>query len=296
MSYYRFNPEDIINSSIVCHPKTNTELNGNQVTGSIYLEKQYLNNDLETREWQGSSDKEGGLIKKNGPFTSSVDFFTVVKDGTNKELYQSIVNLYNEYSIINSDYTGSFTGSETTRFRVVSIPSLYYDKSILSGTFTASDHDNAGAERKLYDNGRGGLYSGSVTGTLVGNVFYREGIAVLKGGGLQESGNDFGEDSSDNFKWKFEFKGVHKIPVKIFRCRARGGELNASTNPSYFYAAASGSRYNGENVRVLSSSDTYVSKIGLYNDRYELCAVAHLSQPIRKKESQSILFRVRLDW
>jgi hypothetical protein len=46
MSFFRFKDEDIINSKIVAFPSYTVELNGDAVTGSIYLEKKFLNDSL----------------------------------------------------------------------------------------------------------------------------------------------------------------------------------------------------------------------------------------------------------
>jgi len=297
MSFFRFKDEDIILSTIQAHPFYCVQRNGNQVTGSVHLEKEFLDSNLSTRLWKGLSLKEGGLVQKTGPFTSSIDIVDAELGATQKQLYKSILELYNYYSLINNDYTPNFTGSETTRFRVITVPEIYYDRSILTGSFSASDHDNAGDERSLFDNGRGGIYSGSLTGTLVGNIFYSEGLIVLKGNGLNDeaSGNDFGESSSDNFKWKVSLKGVHNIPTKIFRCRAPAGQLNASNNPTYYHVPDSGSFKNQREI-VLPENVTYVTAVGLYNEDYELVGLAKLAQPIKKEEKQDILFRLRLDF
>lgn len=299
MSFYAFGPEDIINTIILAYPSYTVELNGNAVTGSVYLEKKYLNSSLLNRTFQGFSDKEGGFVTDVGPFTSSVDIVDAEEGATNKQLFRSILNLYSYYSLIDTQYTASFTGSASTRFRVITIPEIYYDREILSGTFTASDLDSAGAQRVLYDNGRGGIYSGSMTGTLVGNIFYSEGLVVLKGGGLntESPSNDFGEVSPTNFKWRVSFKGTHKIPVKIFRCRAPVGQLNGSTNPTYYRVLTGSEAPNRNEKEVVSpQQQTYITTIGLYDDDYGLVGLAKIAQPIKKEESQDILFRLRLDF
>jgi hypothetical protein len=214
-------------------------------------------------------------------------------------LYDSVLNLYEYYSLINSNYTSEFTGSETTRFRAITVPEIYFDRQILTGSFSASDVDNAGDSRVLFDDSRGGIYSGSLSGTLVGNIFYNEGLVVLKGGGLNDesSSNDFGQSSPTNFKWRCSFKGTHNIPVKIFRCRAPAGQLNASTNETYYHIP-SGSTADRRNEReiVLDSPAPYITTIGLFNEDYELVGVARVAQPIKKEENQDILFRIRLDF
>lgn len=299
MSYYQFKDEDLIETFITTNPSYTVELNGNVVTGSIYLEKTYLRSDIETRVWQGYSEASGGYTTKQGPFSSSIAIVDAEDGATNQQLYKSIIGLYNYYDIYDQNYTPYFTGAISTRFRVITIPEIYYDNSILTGSLTASDVDADGSTRLLYDNGRGGIFSGSLSGTIVGNIFYNEGFVVLKGQGLNvESPNsDFGEVSSTNFKWRVQFKGVHKIPVKIFRCHAPAGQINASTNPTFFKVlTGSDVTYRNEKQLVLSQSVVYVTTIGLYNEDYELIGMAKLAQPIKKEISKNYLFRVRLDF
>lgn len=539
MSFYDFGPEDIINTYILATPSYTVELNGNAVTGSVYLEKQFLNSALYNRLFYGFSDKEGGFVEDTGPFTASIDFVDAEQGATNKQLYESILMLYDHYNIVDSDYTSQVTGSDTTRFRVITIPEIYYDREILTGSFTASDVDNNGDTRYICDNGRGGLVLGEptigsntvayyrmeqltssvtfgledsgpnnadaqafghityqqdglrgsgiiissasqgsylelsaalpyinpgsnklVSGTiewwfkaahaadwnisdgshnlfflrlrcrasapnanynllllhkntsgdlvlqsiqsgsgasaavaftggadwhhfaitfnsssnqaklyidgveklsttfgnwfegdpagrfwignqsetnvqtfsgtfdeirisnivrdipntwntysnkfpvsgssnLVGNIFYSEGLAVLKGGGLnvESPSNDFGEVSPTNHKWRISLKGVHRIPVKIFRCRAPAGQLNASTNPSFYqFLTGTTATFRNEKEIVMDPPTTYVTAIGLYNDDYKLVGLAKLAQPIKKEEGQDILFRLRLDF
>jgi len=307
MSFFKFEPEDIIQSEILAHPSYTVSLKNDAVTGSIYLERPFIEEDLKARLFRGFSEKEGGIVEKYSPFTASVDIFDAESGATNEELYGSILELYNYYKLINSDYTSNFTGSTTTRFRVMTIPEIYYDRQILTGSFSASDTDAAGDARVLFDNGRGGIYSGSLTGTLVGNIFYSKGLVVLKGGGLNNesvqvgedpsTSNDFGEASPTAYKWETSFKGTHKIPVKIFRCRAPAGQLNASTNET-FYHIPSGSSvdYKGEKVRVLSGSETFITTVGLYNDQFELVAKARVAQPVKKNETDALLFRLKMDF
>lgn len=302
MSFFRFKDEDIIQTNVLAHPTYRVELNGDHVTGSVFLEKPFLDDSLLERRFEGISLAEGGLVQKDGPFTASVDIVDAEQGATNRQLYQSILNLYRHYSLLNDDYTSLFTGSETTRFRVITVPEIYYDREILTGSFSASDLDNAGNERKLYDNGRGGIYSGSLSGTIVGNIFYSEGLIVLKGGGLNDesNSNDFGENSPTNFKWRCNFQGVHKIPTTIFRCRAPAGQLNASSNPTFYHVPQDiNDVHQGEREIVLlqeSEPGVYVTAVGLYNEDYELVGVARLAQPVKKTEAQDLLFRIRLDF
>jgi hypothetical protein len=258
------------------------------------LEKKYLDSSLLNRRYQGYSERLGGFVDKPGPFSSSIDFVNAVLSGTNNQLYDSISQLYDFYSLINADYNLQYDGTDCVNFRVITIPEIYYDREIASGTFSASDRSGSDG-RYLYDNGLGGIYSGSVSGTLVGNIFYAEGLAVLKAPNL----NDFALSASQqgNLKWNINFRGTHKIPVKIFRCRAPAGELNCSTNPTYFTVNNNlSSAFRNERKIIMPKNTTYITKVGLYNAEFRLVGVVSLAHPIRKDESQDILFRVRFDF
>jgi hypothetical protein len=286
MSFFKFNQEDIINTYIQAFPGYTVESNGDKVTGSIELERSYLTSSLFNRTYWGFSERLGGLTSKVSPFTSSIEMIDVEKDVTNEELYDVVSGSYNFYSSL----MGTQYSLNATSLRLINVPEIYYDKAILTGSFTASDKNGAGADRVIFDNGRGGLYSGSMTGTLVGQIFYSEGLVVLTASDLL----NFGAASSTNFDWRVKFKGVHRIPVKVFRCRAPAGQLNASTNETFYSIPESG-QYKNQRVAVMSESFVYVSTVGLYNENYELVGVARIAQPIKKDYNKDILFRIRLD-
>lgn len=287
MAYYKFAPEDIINTEITAFPKTNYVSGSGVITGSIMLEKKFLNNAISSRRYQGYSERLGGFVEKNGPFSSSIDMMQATEDGTNKEMYATIANLYRYYSFYSSDYM-TYNSASDTSFRVINIPEIYFDRTILTGSFTGSDVSGT-TRRTFYDNGRGGLHSGSLTGTLIGHIFYNEGLAVLKASNLSTS---FGSGTVS-----FSFRGVQRIPVKIIRCRAPAGELNCSTNSTYFRIRTDLSASNrNEKEIMMANNTTYITKVGIYNDDYELVAVASLAHPIRKDEERDIQIRLKWDW
>ena len=279
----------MMNTAILTHPEFSSERNGDVVSGSVYLERPYLNSGIANRIFKGLSQKEGGFIEKTGSLSASMDFKTVVSGGTNSTTWYTVRRLYDFYSLYSNDYT--FSSSYTT-LRIITIPQVYYNREILSGSLTASDTDGASVQRNLYDNGRGGVYSGSLTGSLVGNIFYQEGIIALTKTDLTST---FGVSDADNFKWRVQLKGTHSIPVKIFRCRAPQGQLNVSNNTSFYVDSTSGS-YAGMREIVSASLVPYVSQIGIYNELFELVAVASLAQVIKREDVESTMFKLNLDW
>lgn len=291
MSYFPFTSSSVTNVKIMCNPTFSVVLNGNAVTGSVYLERPYLNPALANRNVTGFSERLGGQTTRSAMITASVDFLTAVSGGQNQQMFGAISNLYSFYKLQNANYTPLFTGSKATSFRVITIPAIYYDSMIQSGTFTGSDNDAAGASRFLYDDSNGGIYSGSLSGTLVGNIFYAEGFVVLKAPNLQ----NFGSASPNNFKWRTDFNGTQMIPCNIYQCRAPGGQLNASTNPSFFTVPASGV-LQGTRQILSSSVYPYITSVGFYNEDFELIGVARLAQPIKKAFGWDITIKCKLDW
>lgn len=291
MSFYEFGPNDIIHTHVQTHPAFTVILQGNAVTGSVYLEKPFLTPALANRQMQGFSERLGGLTTTTATITASIDIVTAQYNATNKQLYGSVQNLMSYYSLVNGNYNLIFNGTTQTTLRVITIPQVYYDNRITSATFSASDHDASGSLRELFDDGQGGIYSGSMTGSLVGNIFYSEGLIALKAPNL----SNFGSVSSDNFKWRVDLKGEHNIPVNIYRCRAPAGELNASTNSTFYTVPASGP---DRNFRMVLSSSVYpyITAVGFYNQDYELVAVARLAQPIKKDVTYDIAINCKMDW
>jgi len=82
-----------------------------------------------------------------------------------------------------------------------------------------------------------------------------------------------------------------KVSSQFYFARAKNGEFNYTTNPSFVDT-------NG-NVNIDSFIDnptTYITTVGLYNDSGDLVAVAKLSQPVTKDFTKEALIRVKLDY
>jgi len=288
MSFFDFGPSDIIHTSIITNPKCSVVFANNAVTGSVYLERPYLTPELAARQMQGFSEQQGGLTTRIAGLTASISILPAVYQGTNKQLYGSVQNLYQYYSLYNSRYV---LPQSATTISVVNIPEVYYDRSIVTGSFTGSDLNSSGSSRVIYDDGHGGVYSGSNTGSLIGNIFYSEGLVIL----TDPSVSDFGMASTASFQWAFNFLGSHTIPVNVYRCRAPSGQLNASTNTSFYTVPVSGAYKNTRQV-LTSSLDPYITAVGLYNQDYELVAVARLAQPIKKEFGWDVGINLKMDW
>jgi len=87
------------------------------------------------------------------------------------------------------------------------------------------------------------------------------------------------------------FNNTTKLNSRIYFCRAMHNEFNYSTNPTYL----SGSQIVVKN-EAKDDPVTYITSVGLYSADNQLLAVAKLSEPIKKSNSNELTFRVRLDF
>ena len=78
----------------------------------------------------------------------------------------------------------------------------------------------------------------------------------------------------------------------MYFCRALNNEYNHSQNPSYF----TGSNAQLANNDFITEPVTYITTVGLYNNKNELLAVAKMSQPFKKDPNTEALIKVRLDY
>ena len=112
------------------------------------------------------------------------------------------------------------------------------------------------------------------------------------------------------------FEGTSIIPTLTLLCHAGKGEFNVSSNPTFteygYGNRATTSSYSyveKDNVPikninpVLWDSDptgsfekiTYITSVGIYDREKNLIGIAKLAKPIRKKETDNFMFKLRID-
>ena len=96
--------------------------------------------------------------------------------------------------------------------------------------------------------------------------------------------------TADNYV--FLARNTEKITSTHFFVRIKNAEYNFSNNPSY----VTGSVGQIKEKSFINDPKTYVTTIGLYNNRLELLAVAKLSKPLLKSFQREALIRVKLDF
>jgi hypothetical protein len=74
--------------------------------------------------------------------------------------------------------------------------------------------------------------------------------------------------------------------------RIKNGEYNFSNNPTF----VTGSNGDINQATFIKDPKTYITTVGLYNDRQEMLAVAKLSKPLLKSFTREALVKVKLDF
>lgn len=214
--------------------------------------------------------------------------------------------------------TASLAGFPDEVF-VVSIGQQFYGDKIKPGSLQIYTEL---VNKYIEDDEYGNLYvSQSGTVTYIGNVFYDKGIAVIKhdtGSVVTSVGPDGLKlvDMSElyvNYQSDLK-KHRHEIYVNLdpseFNFSLFNPTIVRTFQPSGVSASLFTASMQQEGIQPANSSnDTYnlytlmsngvikpyVTTIGLYNERYELLAVAKLSEPIQRTFNTNQIFIVRFD-
>jgi hypothetical protein len=115
--------------------------------------------------------------------------------------------------------------------------------------------------------------------------------------------------------FQMSFHGINYIPYITMFPRAPKGKLNHSNNPTYLeddsrYQPTTGSmgyleptKNSIKNIVSGAYSDvtasfqkqTYISKIGIYDEDKNLIAIAKMATPVKKTEERDLTFKLKLD-
>ena len=106
------------------------------------------------------------------------------------------------------------------------------------------------------------------------------------------SGSAVFTDPFTSDRFGFLARNSEKVTSTHYFVRIKNAEYNFSNNPSY----VTGSVGQLAQSTFVGDPKTYITTVGLYNDRQELLAVAKLSKPLLKSFQREALIRVKLDF
>ena len=155
----------------------------------------------------------------------------------------------------------------------------------------------------------GGLVASS---WLYYGVGANDGVAAVDDDGATAQGLT----SRASASYDLEFDGINYVPTITMFAHAAKGELNNSDNYTFIkygsYAASTdsdthfaennkitvknivSSSYNGHNEDF--ERQTYISKIGVYDEDRRLIAIAKLATPVKKTNKRDFTFKLKLDF
>lgn len=170
------------------------------------------------------------------------------------------------------------------------ISNLYYGERIHPGSLTISDSSILGTSDKvkctIKDDGKGSLYRSDSDGdhakwASVGNIFYDEGIVLIKSPHMPYFGKN---------RFKVEFKGEQTTHVTTVHVPCPEELYASSSNPTYKLITGSLDEANKNNPFV------YITGINIHDDNLNVIMKCKLAQPIKKRRTDSYLFRLKQDY
>lgn len=115
--------------------------------------------------------------------------------------------------------------------------------------------------------------------------------------------------------FQVEFEGINYVPTVTMMAHAKRGMLNNTSNPTFFekgtnnLAITSSKSFREPEEKKIQNllhspymesgsftKQTYISKIGIYDENKNLIAIAKLAKPVRKTEQRDLTFKLKLDF
>lgn len=210
-----------------------------------------------------------------------------------------------------------FPTASNSEIAVLTIPQKLYGDMIQPGSFKLTYGAFSASEAgTITDDGQGRLISQSVESVrgsdVVGNIIYSHGIVIITndeiaggtGGGfgyedygdgvygaISTSSLDFFRGFVSGSDMTASFSSSYTLYETQYKCTIGESEFNYTQNPS----ATTGS--DGTPYSYITSSyfSPYVTTVGLYNNSYELLAVAKLAKPLPTSKFSDTTILVNFD-
>lgn len=168
---------------------------------------------------------------------------------------------------------------------VIEIPQLYYGNEIQEGSIVLKCIHNKDGKKITLKDYRGSLYrmdsKSRKRTSKVGLVDYHNGVICIFHPLITSVG-------IDNFE--LEFSGTKNMHVLQLDIPCSSGVANLSANSGYKKLKAS------SNANETDGNVTYISSIYLHDSNLNIIGKVNLAQPTVKREEDSFIFRVKLDF
>lgn len=240
-----------------------------------------------------TSNSEDVLVLNGIHYTgSSIDR---ILPNAEYELFDSVKQtFYSDLAYtLNGITSESYSPTNSSSLWVISITQDVYGETIVPNTTRLILGGTSS-----YDDGVGNLYvSQSGVAYYVGNVFYDQGIIVVKGtkaGTTYIGSNGMSIVSGSNLQ--VDFTSSVSLIEHLINVTVEPNEFTLSAyNPQSLKAPYTGSTVPVIESMISGNIKPYVVSIGLYNDDNDLVAVAKLSNPIKRTFDTTQTFVVKFD-
>ena len=272
----------------------------------------------------------GDSMTGSYPLSASVtkEYYVADSDRVRITALKNTLNYYTPSSR-HYNYTSSFGDKSTQALGLISIPSIFYGSSVKKGSVNLKYYVTGTLAGELKD-------SGSIAGVVLYNEGFvvltgswdvsphkqkHDGTNLDQSKwiyfGQTISGSVSGPGTSDHSSsYSMDFKGTNYVPVLTMLAHAPAAELNYSANPTYIehgqtITPQTGTAHYIENrdlniKNTVSSSypdptgsfvkQTFISKIGLFDEKKNLIGFAKLAKPIKKTQERDFTFKLKLDF
>ena len=231
---------------------------------------------ISLEEMMPSGSLHPGLVQSKGEILDQVVSASSQNPGVNKGAVLTIAQRTRDRS--------------SDEIVICDISNLYYGNRIHPGTFEIFEKDLTGSDGKikikLKDSGQGSLYRSDALTKIakwnsVGNVFYDEGISLVKSPHLFF----FNKDETN-----ITFRGEQNLHTMILNVPSFIGMHNSSSNPT-FKALAPSTGANDEDLSTL-----YITTVNIHDDNFNIIMKANFAQPIFKTEEDEFIIRLKEDF
>jgi len=170
------------------------------------------------------------------------------------------------------------------------VSNLFYGNRIKPGTFkianTAITQSGGALNIQIKDDGYGNLYRADASSSLatwasIGNIFYDEGLVVIKHPNLFF----FGDNQFD-----VSFKGEQNLHVFTVNAFAKAMHETSSSNPSYVDFSIN-DLANDQDTKAV-----YITQVLIMDEDLNVIIRSQLAAPFLKRSSDKILFKTKIDY
>ena len=253
----------------------------------------------------------------------------------------ALQNVARKYTVLSDHFIFSSSAHGRNlleeQINFITIPSMYYGSTIKKGTVELNYYitgSKVGTCGDVNHNGELIGTSGATSGSVVGIVFYDEGIIALTSsvelednsivyngspttGSWLHYGTTLNDGISDttlaSASYDLNFEGTNYVNTMTMFAHARKGHLNHSNNPTYrdlsiekFNTTGSGPMFvegSTELANIVSASyasasfekTTYISKVHIYDEDGNLIAITSMAKPIKKTIDDEFTFKMKID-